>query len=141
VVTRTSPFGGGLDGVGDSGLKECQRSCPAGSFPIYHCRLVLFIASSCHRVSFLALACSLRSTAPTCPSRRATCTAMHLYSIYLFNCNGDLKGDSSPLLICPSRRAICAAVYLYNVYLCNYNRSLMVISAPLPTCPSTLWNQ
>jgi hypothetical protein len=61
---------------------------------------------------------------------------MCLYNISSCNCNSDLKGESSPLLICPSRRAICAAAYLYNIYLWNYNRNFMVISAPLPTCPS-----
>src|ERR1700692_544209 len=42
---------GGLDGVGDSGLVECQASCKGyGVLTVYHCLLVVRCSTSCHTV-------------------------------------------------------------------------------------------
>jgi hypothetical protein len=61
---------GGLDGVGDLGLEECQGSCRGyGVSTVYHCRLVLvyniFLPSSAIlSLCLLLTEGSLRSTTP-----------------------------------------------------------------------------
>jgi hypothetical protein len=76
LVTRTSPFGGGVNGVGTLSLPEVP-GVPRGPSPVYHCLLVVSSSpscSSCHPLPLGTIASSyLRfpevsqdSTAPMC---------------------------------------------------------------------------